>query len=59
MNGLLTAPQAAEKLQVHVNTIYRYISLGILKAYKPNNGRWRIKVEDLEAFITQNGKATK
>ena len=54
MNGLLTTPEAAEILHVHINTIYRWIKIGALKAYKvQNQGRWRIKREDLEALLKE------
>lgn len=54
MNGLLTAPQVAELLHIHINTVYRYLETGILKGYKLGNlrsSRWRVKEQDLNKFI--------
>jgi len=51
-NDIMTIRQVAERLQVHVNTVYNYISRGDLKAVKlSRNGRWRIFKEDLDVFI--------
>lgn len=45
-----TVEQVAEILQVHWQTILRYIRIGKLKAFKIGKG-YRIKNEDLESFI--------
>lgn len=56
MNGLLTAKQIAEKLQVDIEVVYRYIADKKLKAFKlggkSKHCHWRIMTEDLEQFIT-------
>lgn len=57
MDNLLTAKQASVILGVNLYTLYNYINTGSLKAHKlggnGNNKRhWRIKEQDLEAFIT-------
>lgn len=57
MPKYLTTRQAAERLQVNIDSIRRYIGEGYLKAYKlggnHNSKRhWRIKEEDLDAFVS-------
>jgi excisionase family DNA binding protein len=57
MNGLYTAPEVAEKLKLHINTVRKYIKEGKLKAFKyTENSRWRITSEDLEKFIQRRAK---
>lgn len=52
---LLTVEQAAGRLQVSTKTIRRRIRDGSLKAH--SIGRlWRIRPEELEAFIVASGK---
>lgn len=52
MNGLLTVPEVAQILKVHINTVYRYIYTGQIKATKlSDNSRWRIRSDDLKAFL--------
>ena len=60
--GPLTVKQAAEYLQVNTEQIRRYISKGLLKAYKLGNGKnerstgpWRIWKADLIDFINRSG----
>jgi len=62
LDKLLTTKDVAEKLKVHINTVWVYILSGKLKASKlGGNGEtkrlWRIKETDLESFINgQSGK---
>ena len=57
MNDLLTAPEVAERLKLHINTVRRYIKDGKLKAFKyADNSRWRITNEELERFIKERAK---
>lgn len=50
--ALLTIKQVADRLQVHVNTVYNYIYRGELKAIKLSDGsRWRIREQDLERYL--------
>ena len=57
MNGLLTAPEVAVRLKLHINTVRRYIKDGKLKAFKyADNSRWRITTEELERFIQEKAK---
>ena len=54
MNGLLTPPQVAVRLHIHINTVYRYLETGILKGYKLGQmkyARWRVKESDLNDFV--------
>lgn len=55
MNGLLTTREAAEILRIHIITVYGYIRDGKLRAYRVAGNRWRIKADDLEAFINRDG----
>jgi putative molybdopterin biosynthesis protein len=48
-----TASQIAEKLQVNIMTIYRYIEKGKLNAYKFGK-EFRISLEDFEKFLNSN-----
>lgn len=63
MKKLLTTKQVTEILGVReLETVYRYIHEGKLKAHKiGGNGKskrhWRIKEQDLEAFINGRGEA--
>ena len=45
-----TAQQIADKLQVNVMTIYRYIKSGKITAHKIG-GEFRIKKEDFDKFL--------
>lgn len=60
MNGLLTTRQASAILGVNLYTLYNYIYAGTLRAHKlggyNKRRHWRIKEQDLEAFI--NGQAS-
>ncbi len=48
-NGYLTIEQVAELLQVHYNTVYRWVTSGDLPATKFGDS-WRILRKDLELF---------
>ena len=57
MNALYTAPEVAERLKLHINTVRRYIKEGKLKAFKyADNSRWRITSEELEEFIQRRAE---
>jgi|CZCB01.1.fsa_nt_gi excisionase family DNA binding protein len=49
----LTTEEAAEYLQVTVDTVRRYIREGRLKALQLGRG-YRIRLEDLDAFLAGN-----
>ncbi len=46
----LTLQEAADRLDVHYMTAYRYVRLGVLAAEK-SGGTWRVSPEVVEAFI--------
>ncbi len=52
---MLTATQAAERLQVHPETVRRLIKAGRIKAVALNNKtartQWRIDPKEIEAFM--------
>jgi len=48
-----TAQQIAEKLQVNIMTIYRYINSGKLKGYKFGK-EFRISADDFKKFLRDN-----
>jgi excisionase family DNA binding protein len=51
--NLLTPEQVAEKLQIHVLTVYNYIRQGKLSAIRLGRS-YRITPEDLEHLIESN-----
>ena len=61
----ITTKQACQILELKkLGTLYGYIKSGKLKAYKlggNDNSRrhWRIKLQDLEEFITRHGAEPK
>lgn len=50
---LYTTREVAEKLHIHINTLYRYIDEGRLKAVRMG-GLIRIKESDLEIFLSKS-----
>ena len=51
---LLTVEEVAERLNLHVESVRRYIRAKELKAIKfGNRGGYRITEEDLQAFIAK------
>lgn len=57
-NGLLTIAQAAEYLQLSEKTIRRLISDEKIVAYKVGDRSWRIRMSDIDAYITNNSNTT-
>lgn len=51
---LLTTQEVAERLKVHINTVYNYIDSGKLKAIRME-GLLRVRTSDLESFLS-NGR---
>jgi len=49
----ITLHEAAEMLDVHYMTAYRYVRLGLLPAHKAA-GTWRVLLHDLRAFQGQS-----
>jgi len=53
MEEILTTKQAAERLQVHIITIYRWISQGLLPAQRLPGGWLRIEAKELDKLLTK------
>lgn len=53
MNGILTTKQVADRLQVGVEAVKRYLQQGLLIGFKPGGNRsgWRVTEQELENFI--------
>ena len=49
----VTLHEAAEMLDVHYMTAYRYVRLGLLPAHK-TAGTWRVLLHDVQNFKGQN-----
>jgi MerR family transcriptional regulator, light-induced transcriptional regulator len=45
-----TLQEAADRLEVHYMTMYRYVRLGLIPATK-TGGSWRVSSEDLDDFV--------
>ncbi|MFC2050839.1 helix-turn-helix domain-containing protein [Chloroflexota bacterium] len=53
-NGMLTARQVAQILNVHINTVRRWDVRGVLKAYRVGpRGDRRFSREDVALFLTE------
>ena len=54
---LLTTTQVATELKLHINTVWKRIQTGRLRAFKlGGDGQWRIRRADLDAFIGAGGE---
>jgi excisionase family DNA binding protein len=51
MDELLTVDQVAARLQLSVDTIYRWLRIGRLKGVRPGGKTWRISTVALAAFM--------
>jgi len=55
LNKIYTTHQVSDILHVHLNTVYKYIKSGKLKAFKLSGRNsvkhWRIREENLESFL--------
>ncbi|MFZ2241248.1 MAG: helix-turn-helix domain-containing protein [Gordonia amarae] len=49
--GLITSEQAAERLGVHLNTVYAMRRDGRLRGVRIGSG-WRFRVADIDALLT-------
>ena len=54
MSTMLTTSQVAQLLNVHINTVRRWSSRGIIKAYRigPRGDR-RFRTEDITSFLQE------
>lgn len=60
-HDILTAKEVANILRVHDYSVVKWIREGKLKGFKVGGGpgRWRVKREDLEAFMeSENDEET-
>jgi excisionase family DNA binding protein len=58
MEEWLKTKEAAEYLQVHPKTLYRYVKAGKLRQYQPGGvGRPRFKREELDALLQGEGES--
>jgi excisionase family DNA binding protein len=55
-NQAMTLEEAADLLQVHYMTVYKYVRTGRIRA-EQHEGRWVIERDDLQAFRDRSGKA--
>lgn len=55
--GLLTTAEVAEQLRVHPRTVQRWLLSGRLRATRTGPKVWRIREEDLNAFL-EAGRVT-
>ncbi len=51
MSQLLTPEEAADRLQVSLSTVKRWLRNGNLKGVKPGGKVWRVEENSLEQFI--------
>ncbi len=51
MKALLTVPQAAEYLQVHVKTLYKWINENRIPHYRIGGGGIRLKKVEIDEWI--------
>lgn len=54
MEELLTTKQVADLLQVHLITVYRWISQGLLPAQCLPDGWLRIEAKDLKKLLSED-----
>ncbi|MGI9606581.1 MAG: cobalamin-dependent protein [Acidimicrobiales bacterium] len=52
MSEHISLTEAAERLEVHYMTAYRYVRTGRLPAFK-HGGQWAVSIDDLDSFETQ------
>lgn len=51
LDRLMTVEEVAEHLAVAENTVRRWLKAGKLKGVKLNDRSWRVKPEDLKAWL--------
>ena len=52
-----TVPQVSNILQIHQNTVKRYLKEGVLQGFKINRrGDWRIPESEITRFVNQTKK---
>ena len=58
MLEILTAKEVADRLKVHLMTVYRWVSSGRLQASRLPGGGLRIDAKELEKLLGKNLKKT-
>jgi len=53
-DNLLTLQQVMERLGIHENTLYRYITKGMIPVVMITRNKRYIRKEDLDKFITEH-----
>jgi excisionase family DNA binding protein len=56
--GLLTPEEVAHRLRVSRPTVYAWLKIGRLRGLRAGKG-WRVRSEDLEAFLQPGAAATR
>ncbi len=54
MVEILTAKEVADRLKVHLMTVYRWVSSGRLEVSRLPGGGLRIDAKELEKLLSQN-----
>ena len=54
MKELLTVNEIATILKLEPQSVRMNLRAGAIKAFRLNDGGWRVKAEDLEKFIEEN-----
>ena len=58
---LLTVPEVAERLQVHANTVRRWLASGRIRGAKYGGDKtgWRVRPSEVERFIRESEEPPK
>ncbi len=56
-SGWLTTAEVAERLRVNQRTVQRWVASGQLRATKAGPKVWRIREQDLQAFLVTSQNA--
>ena len=59
MVEILTAKEVADRLKVHLMTVYRWVSSGRLEVSRLPGGGLRIDAKELEKLLSQYGRKTR
>ncbi len=54
LKGLLTLEQVRKRLDIHYNTLYRYIKTGMIPVVVITRNKRYIRQEDLDKFIKEH-----
>lgn len=59
MVEILTAKEVADRLKVHLMTVYRWVSSGVLEASRLPGGGLRIDAKELDKLLSQGRGKTR